>query len=187
MGLLGITLAALVATQSVNLPVSPEASVASTDTPAAVEESAASDSSGPQEPLFGRLHLLVIHFPIALLLTGVLLDWYYAWRKSVSSSTVPIFLLGVIAAWLACATGYVNRQSQLRPGSFIDVEFQTRSYQHLVMAVAASVTFSAVLTLKLSRALRSRAKLAYWLEAVGVVLLAIAGHLGGVMSHGPIF
>jgi len=70
----------------------------------------------------GRLHPLVIHFPIALLIVGAAGEVVRIWRddSSVARFSAWIVLLGALSALLAAATGWlfayqIHRPPELRP------------------------------------------------------------------------
>src|SRR5207248_4393498 len=60
--------------------------------------------------LVGKLHVLVIHFPIALLVAAVVAEMWSVWRKEVVPSPVVRFcvLLGTAGALQAAALGWLH-------------------------------------------------------------------------------
>jgi uncharacterized membrane protein len=70
----------------------------------------------------GRLHPLVIHFPIALLVVGAVGEAVRIWRDSPSLGRFVtwVVVIGAFSAFLAAATGWlfayqVHRPPELRP------------------------------------------------------------------------
>jgi uncharacterized membrane protein len=59
--------------------------------------------------LFGRLHPLVLHFPVALLLIAAALEFVRAFRDDARLGRLTVFLLalGAVGAVVAAATGWV--------------------------------------------------------------------------------
>lgn len=127
-------------------------------------------------------HVVLIHFPIALFLTAVAFDWYAQWTKNraveeaawlnlllAAVTTVPVVATG-LAAWAWALEG------QRLKGTLLT---------HLVLGIASSAVIGVTCWIHW-RARRNPASAlpAYRLplEAIGVVLVALTGHLGGILS-----
>ena len=127
-------------------------------------------------------HVVLIHFPIALFLTAVAFDYYAQWVKDhgvaaaaylnlllAAVTTVPVLATG-LAAWAWALEG------QRLKGTLL---------MHLVLGVASSVLICLTCWIHW-RARRHPANglPAYRLplEAIGVLLVAVTGHLGGILS-----
>jgi len=127
-----------------------------------------------------HLHPALVHLPIGILLTALLLQLFARWEKFAAfRSAIPIVLLaGLISAVLSCITGFLLFSN----GDYDD---------NLVSAhmwVAITLTFVAF-------ALYARAGFGGRVERVfdrngnmlGIllfVLIMVAGHLGGSLTHG---
>jgi|ERR1051326_3876364 uncharacterized membrane protein len=135
-------------------------------------------------PSYARLHLLLVHFPIALLVMATLLDWYECWRNRSNGPTVTLFGIGVLSAWLSVATGLLNRNWQVGHGLLDTDELQVLSTRHLWLSVSASIIFTAVFALKYWNKSAPVPRWGYALQAIGFVLLLVATHLGGTLAHG---
>lgn len=135
-------------------------------------------------PTYAYLHFMLVHFPIALLVTATGMDWWQGWRDRVTTSTPLLFAIGVLGAWIAVATGFLNRNWHLARGAFDDPDLHTALLRHQWLSLGASIVFSGVLILKLSKNVERHAKWRHFLQAVGIALLLIATHIGGSLSHG---
>jgi len=126
-------------------------------------------------------HVVLVHFPIALFLTGVAFDVLATWRKRQSLADAAYFnLLGAaIAAIPTIATGLLAWRFQLEGQALKGV-----LPLHLVFACLSVVAIWLVWWLHW-RARRQSAPLPTFrllVELVAVALVAITGHLGGFLS-----
>lgn len=131
-------------------------------------------------------HVVLIHFPIALFLAAVAFDLIALWTKrrgladaayfnllAAAISTLPVLATGLLA-W------YFQLEAQKVKGVLL---------LHLVLACASSAMIWLVWWVHFRARRRSvflpNYRLA--LEILGVVLLALTGHLGGFLSgvNGP--
>lgn len=126
-------------------------------------------------PLVGRLHPLLVHLPIGILIFGMLLVF---WQKKSSTSYNPVirlaFLLGAISAALAGISGYFQYQFE---------GFAWGSVQnHLIAGVITAIGSFYIFTLiKDETIFASKIKL----QVLGLFLvLTVTGHLGGNISRG---
>jgi len=133
----------------------------------------------------GRLHLLVLHFPVALLLVAALLE-AWAWLRSrgrgrVSQAAGVCVWLGVIGSVVSVATGWLNAGL---PGTSTLVEI------HRWTGTAAAAVGLVVLFLR-RRAIEAdhsdvgRGALGYRVAVIlGAVTVGVAAHFGGSVAHG---
>jgi uncharacterized membrane protein len=127
-------------------------------------------------------HVVLIHFPIALLLTGVAFDAVSQWTRRPALAVAAYYNLLVAAASTlpAVATGLLAWQLQLagrRPHGVLLL--------HLIAGGAASLTIWSVWWIHFrARRAPGRALPAYRLpvELLAAVLVALTGHLGGFLS-----
>jgi uncharacterized membrane protein/mono/diheme cytochrome c family protein len=132
--------------------------------------------------LVGKLHVVVIHFPIALLVAAVIAEMWSVWRKKAAPSPVVRFcvLLGAAGAVQAAALGWIHAAfAAVGAGSTQTLAF------HRWLGTAASLwavgTFIAS-EREARRGVRSRLFRASLL--VGAALIGAAAHLGGALVYG---
>jgi uncharacterized membrane protein len=125
--------------------------------------------------VFGRLHPLLVHLPIGILLIGLLLQWLH--NKESHSVSLPVikvvFLAGTISAWISCATGYILSTSG-------DYETGLVNW-HMWMGITVAVTSLLIYRLIVMQ------KTGIWYKGLSLgllVLIMVTGHLGGSLTHG---
>jgi len=127
------------------------------------------------QEFIGRLHPLLVHLPIGILLLAILFEWLPA-RKPYKSIRRPIrFVLwiGFSSAVAAGSTGYILSQSG---------EYESEAVSWHQYAGIALIIFSFVYAwARGQKQLRPIFKL---LSLVALGLLTITGHLGGTLTHG---
>lgn len=126
----------------------------------------------------GRLHVVVVHFPIALLLlAGVIEAYRLVVRKRGASPVAGTMLaLGAIAAVAAAGMGWVLKGS--------DEPSSTLTWHQWVGISAAAV---AIVAAALAPVARRKPEITglYRMWVFGVaILVSVAGHFGGEMTHG---
>ena len=137
----------------------------------------------PQTALLAKhaQHVVLIHFPIALFITGVAFDYAAQWTKRrglaeaayynlvlAAASTMPVFVSGILA-W------QLQLEGQKLKGILL---------LHLVLASLSSITICLVWWVHFRERRREGALPSYRLamEFVGIALVALTGHLGGFLS-----
>ena len=132
-------------------------------------------------------HVVLIHFPIALLLVGVAFDAAAQWTKRQALAAAAYYNLTVAAAFTVpvVVTGLLAWQFQLEGQKMKGVLLL-----HLVLGAVSSVTIWLVWWLHLrARSAPRPAFPAYrWpVEVLAVLLVTLTGHLGGFLSgvNGP--
>src|ERR1700723_4319572 len=127
-------------------------------------------------------HVVLIHFPIALFIIGVLFDFLAQWRKQLLLAVAAYYnlLVAAIATIPVVVTGILAWQWELEGQKLKGILLM-----HLVMGCAASVLIWVVWFIH-RRSRRNQGKVlpGYRLpiEAVAVVIVALTGHLGGFLS-----
>jgi len=126
------------------------------------------DSSSLLQTL-GRLHVVTVHLPIALLLVAGLIEmWRAIWRKQgASPTTITCVAIGAISAVVVAAIGLVHQ-------SFVQME---HVMVHQVLGIATAVSALTALVLIKSRFARPAV-------IVSAILVSVAGHFGGELTHG---
>lgn len=131
--------------------------------------------------LLGRLHPLVVHLPIGILLIGFLFEWLGQTQRfrKLKSAVQPILLFGALSAVAACVTGYLLSQE----GGYAERILSTHQYLGIATATSACLLyFFRKRIYKGNKMKRKRARLA--LFSLVIILLSITGHLGGSLTHG---
>jgi uncharacterized membrane protein len=127
-------------------------------------------------------HVVLIHFPIALFIAGVGLDFVAQWTKrpALGFAAYVNLLLAALMVVPAVATGLVAWQWALEGHRIKGILLL-----HMVFALAAAATIWIVCWIHFRARRGGGMKLPNYrlvLEFVGVALLAIAGHLGGFLT-----
>ena len=125
----------------------------------------------------GRLHPLLVHLPIGILVLAFLLELVYFKRRSESNNRIIqlVLAIGGISALLSLATGWFLAAD----GSYDD----DLIFQHRWMAVA--MTAGTIVLYFLKRSASGWAGKTYFpFFIVVLILLSITGHLGGSLTHG---
>src|ERR1700728_3684908 len=131
-------------------------------------------------------HVVLIHFPIALLIAAVVFDFIAHWTKRNGAADAAYYNLVVatISTVPVLATGLLAWQFQLEGQKLKGILLL-----HLVLACVSSVLIWLVWWVHF-RARRQTALLPSYrlmVELVVVVVIAVTGHLGGFLSgvNGP--
>ena len=132
-------------------------------------------------------HVVVIHFPIALFIAGAALDFLAHWtkRQSLAAAAYWNFLMAAVAAVPTIITGLLAWQWQLE-----GQRLKGTLLLHLIFGVTSSLVIGLVLWIHhKSRQTEGGESASYRLviEALGIVLVTLTGHLGGFLSgvNGP--
>lgn len=131
----------------------------------------------------GRFHPLLVHFPIGFLLLGAALEGLSTWVRpfrSLRRATAFVLFLGAASALLAVAAGFVL---SLEGG--YDARLVTW-HKWLGLLVAAGAVAAFLLRVGSRGPRRPVLYGAYAaVLAATVVMVAVVGHLGGSLTHGP--
>jgi uncharacterized membrane protein len=127
-------------------------------------------------------HVVLIHFPIALFLTGVGFDFAAYWTKRSALATAAYynFIVAAISTVPVITTGLLAWQFQLEGEKLKGILLQ-----HLVLGVVSSVMICLVWVLHFrSRRAPEKTLPSYRLpmELLAVGLVAMTAHLGGYLS-----
>ena len=132
-------------------------------------------------------HVVLIHFPIALFIIGVLFDFLAQWRKQpvLAAAAYYNLLVAAIATLPVVVTGILAWQWELEGQKLKGILLM-----HLVMGCASSVLICVVWFIHMRTRRKQEEVLPGYrlpIEAVAVVIVALAGHLGGFLSgvNGP--
>lgn len=134
--------------------------------------------------LSGRGHVVLVHFPIALLIVAALCEFWGALRRNADASRAGLtcLVLGALAAGASAATGWINADLEGSRTSMAD----TLSLHRWVGVAAGGVAL--VTALVIAPLLRPGGRGPLGLYRAGVVIAAmlvgVAGHFGGSLVHG---
>ncbi len=125
----------------------------------------------------GRLHVVVLHLPIGVLIALGLLALRSWWRSSDSPPPAwSLALLGSVAAVVTAAFGlFLSWNGSYDP---------TLLFRHQWLGIAVAACSVVVFTL---RAWTDRERLYRGMLVLTVVLLMLGGHQGGSLTHGSSF
>jgi uncharacterized membrane protein len=126
-------------------------------------------------------HVVLVHFPIAAFITAVGFDYAAQWTKRPGFAAAAYFNLLVAAASIGpvIATGLGAWQWALEGQRLKGVLLL-----HLLLGAASSALIGVSWWIHWRRRGREEALPAYRLplEAIGVLVVALTGHLGGVLA-----
>ena len=137
----------------------------------------------PQTVLLAKhaQHVVLVHFPIGLFLTGVAFDWAARWTRRQSLSEAAYYNLLVAAASTipVVVTGLLAWQFQLEGQRLKGILLL-----HLLVGSASSLLIWTVwwLHFKARRQATATSSLLWVLEAFGVLVVGLTGHLGGFLA-----
>ena len=124
---------------------------------------------------FGRLHPLLVHLPIGILLMGLFLQALSRWpRFGVSAGVVKVVLLcGALSAVASCVTGYVLSLGR----DYDDDLVSWHMWMGICVALVSGLVFAMVV--------RRVAGVVFGVAGVLLLgLIFVTGHLGGSLTHG---
>ena len=127
-------------------------------------------------------HVVLIHFPIALFIIGVLFDFLAQWKKQrlLAAAAYYNLLVAAIATIPVVATGILAWQWELEGQKLKGILLM-----HLLMGCVSSVLICAVWFIHMRTRRKQEEVLPGYrlpIEAVAVVIVALTGHLGGFLS-----
>ena len=149
--------------------------------PAAPEEAPAPK----QNPLLPKnaFHPAIVHFPIALFIAGLFLDFLGMWKKHKTMLLAGYYnlVLGAISTLVSIISGVTAMLRMHLPfGSGV-------IFQHLLLACIGTVIMWLMLALRFNRHDKMSTPLRvtyYVLAVIGVILIAYSAHLGGSFVYG---
>ncbi|MCE5324884.1 MAG: hypothetical protein LLG01_00570 [Planctomycetaceae bacterium] len=132
----------------------------------------------------GKLHLLVLHFPLALIIVAALADALWLWRRKTIFQEAGYFciVLGAAAAIPAMATGIMLISTMNLTGDVAELGEMHESLGIMTTTVAA---LAAVVRILRKNKLSGTWGWAYAvLIAAAAALVALTGHYGGLLAFG---
>ena len=136
-----------------------------------------------EEGTFLVFHPVFVHFAIALLLFGFVIDWCGSMLEQTQTQSTGrfCFLAGVLALGLAVMTGWIE-QTLPRPVSVFDAQMQTTLVRHEYLGYGL-FAFFLVLAIARMRIQGRLPALFVLLGAFGSLGLLFQGYLGGELVY----
>jgi uncharacterized membrane protein len=138
----------------------------------------------PSWLLLGKLHIIVIHFPIALLIAAAVGELWSIWQGTRTTTPVVRFcvLLGAASAIVAAVLGWVHAANGYGVGAA-----STLALHRWLGTTAAAWAMGTAL---FSEWEEQQGKRSQWFRVwliTGALLVAATGHFGGLLVHGTNF
>jgi uncharacterized membrane protein len=136
--------------------------------------------------MFGRMHVVLVHFPAALLIVLALIE-ALRWRRREGTMDTTLALVAVISAGTSVVAA-VQGWMLAGDGGGGESTYAVALERHRWLGVSTAVLAVAVALLALRRQLGDSAGLTLVYRALllpSAVVVCLTGHYGGVMVHGP--
>ncbi len=131
-------------------------------------------------------HVVLIHFPIALFITGVAFDFIAQWtkRRAFADAAYYNFVAAAISALPVLATGLLAWQFQLEGQRLKGI---LRMHLILGCVSAGLIWLVCWIQFQMRRRAEHLPRYRFAVELSGVLIIALTGHLGGFLSgvNGP--
>jgi mono/diheme cytochrome c family protein len=153
------------------------------------EPSAVEAPEAPARPFFlhalswlGKFHLLVLHFPIALMLAALAGETWSWWKRSTVPSTEVRFCLALAAtsAMSTMVLGWLFALGRSSASGLLGLH-------RWLGTLAAGCAIALAVASELDARRGVRTKTTRGLMLAGVLLVSITAHFGGLMIHGKDF
>jgi uncharacterized membrane protein len=131
-------------------------------------------------------HVVLIHFPIALLMTGAAFDFIAQWRKrsGLAEAAYCNFLMAAISTVPTLATGVLAWRFALE-----GQKLKGLLLEHMILGCTASLLIWVIWAIHFRARQLAQMPPTYrlWIEFAVVIIIALTGHLGGFLSgvNGP--
>lgn len=138
------------------------------------------------QAFLGQFHVVVLHFPIALIIASLLAEVIYAVTKATGLAQAGRFCLwlGTLGALAATFTGWAHLTTSNWADNSLANQHALLGYIMAGVAVAALIAGEWRLRQKENRP----ARMIYWLMLLAAAgLVAYTGHLGGILVHGELW
>ena len=135
----------------------------------------------------GKLHVLIVHFPIALALCAALADilWLATRKDRFRDAGMYCLVLAAISAVPVVITGLAVAGGQEFVGDYLSI-VTTHKYLGIISFVIAA--FAAIIRLSCREKLKGLWLVAYCVLILALVVsIALTGHYGGMLVHGKNF
>lgn len=162
-------------------PATIQSPVASTQEPERKDDVTAASWSIHILNKLGSLHVLVVHFPIALIVAAAMGEFWSAWQ-GVRTPTEPVrfcVMLGTAGALAAAGIGWLQASNGYGAGM--------PQILRLHRFMGTSTALWSIVAALLSERDERHGNRSLWFRAwllIGAFLVAASAHLGGVLVHG---
>jgi uncharacterized membrane protein len=132
---------------------------------------------------FGRLHVLVIHFPIALIIVAATIDVFRRRSRAMAPGNAAFIclVLGAIGAVVASVMGWADADRLDYKGSDAELVF---IHRWVGIGSAAAAVAAAYMAVRLRNTLSFRLDVAYRTVLLSAAIaVSVAGHYGGTLVH----
>ena len=126
-------------------------------------------------------HPVIVHFPIALFIMSAVFEVLALWRKQPALESVAYFnlLAAAISIPFTIVTGLLAWQWQLEGAA---LKGNLRIHLALAISTAAVILFLFWRRRRLRRDDTAPTAAYFTLLAIGLILITVTGHLGGILS-----
>ena len=137
----------------------------------------------------GRLHPLIVHFPIALALVAVGAEWWRSLtrQQGMSPLTRPLLWIAAVSAVFATVSGWINAAHEHDGDSSRTLELHRWIGTGTTVALIFIAWWCQALTALVIRpSAEALAQLGSfrWIALVGAIAVSVTGHLGGELVYG---
>ncbi len=131
--------------------------------------------------LAGHAHAALSHFPLALLVVGVALDFVARRRPNLALTAWIMWVLGAVGAVISTVSGLIAHLPYEDAGSTVLRAIEI--HQYLAFATTAVFVALTVWRWRSRRRDLSRSQVFATLSVVGVVVLLLTGFYGGQLAN----
>lgn len=126
--------------------------------------------------VYSRLHMPMLHFPVALLVVALVLELVLGRRSQAHRPTVSfILVLATAASFIAASSGIALENAEATSGEMVE--------RHEIVGIATAIV-ALLATLAYRQSDGVLRKLSTPMLAVAAGLVMVTGHLGGKLVHG---
>ena len=132
----------------------------------------------------GKLHVVMVHFPIALAVCAGLADllWLITRKENFKNAGLYCLVLAAISAVPAVVTGLIKAGGKEFAGEYVAI---AETHEHLGIACLVIAIVAAVIRLASHGQLKKWPLAGYCVLIIALVVgIAITGHYGGMLVHG---
>jgi uncharacterized membrane protein len=142
--------------------------------------------NSPWLQTMGRMHVVVVHFPIALLLVAGAIELWRSLRRSPAASPTAIacLILGALGGAVSIAMGYLHQGFGNYGGEQLAVLRRHEWLGYITIGVAIACLLPLVVH-RYNQERRTALRVYRYGAVLCAALVAVTGHFGGTLTHGP--